>query len=167
MGGNGKRSWAAAVVVVGALLLPAGQALAARAPTVTAQVRASITRAGTAQVRASNTLAGTVLTNGGGYVLLMFPKEGHRLTRCIGIRSCMTDWPPVTTTGPPVAGPGVDPSLLGTIPYRGKLRAVTYAGWPLHTYKFAYSAQSSVMNIGIKQFGGRWYALDPAGQLVR
>ena len=50
-----------------------------------------------------------------------------------------------------------------TIPYAGKLREVTYAGWPLHTYKFAYSAQSSVINIGIKQFGGPWYALAPAG----
>ena|SRR5579875_296870 len=121
----------------------------------------------TAHVRASNTLAGTVLTNGAGYVLLMFPKEGHRLARCIRIRSCMTDWPPVTTTGRPVAGPGIDPRLLGTIPYRGGQRAVTYAGWPLHTYKFAYSPQTSVMNIGIKQFGGPWYALDPAGTVVR
>jgi predicted lipoprotein with Yx(FWY)xxD motif len=130
-------------------------------------VASSVAQAGTAHIKAGDTLAGTVITNGAGYVLLMFPKEGHQLTRCIQIKSCMSDWPPVTTTGRPVAGPGIDPKLLGTIPYRGKQRAVTYAGWPLHSYRFAYSAQTSVMNIGIKQFGGNWYALAPGGELVK
>ena len=123
--------------------------------------------AGAVRIRASSTLAGTVLTNGAGYVLMMFPKEGHSLARCLEARPCMSDWPPLTTTARPVAGPGVDPGLLGTIRYRGGLREVTYAGWPLHTYKFAYSAQSSVMNIGIRQFGGNWYALTPTGKVVK
>jgi hypothetical protein len=43
---------------------------------------------------------------------------------------------------------------------------VTYAGWPLHAYRFAYDAQNSVMNIGIRQFGGQWDALGPAGQFI-
>lgn len=152
MAGNVKRRWAGitAAAVLVALVLPTAEALA-----------------GTARIKAGSTLAGTVLTNGAGYVLLMFPKEGHRLTDCIRVKPCMTDWPPVTTIGRPVAGPGIDGSLLGTIPYRGTLRAVTYDGWPLHTYKFAYSAETSVINIGIKQFGGHWYALDPAGKVVR
>ena len=56
------------------------------------------------------------------------------------------------------------PSCWARSRTRGKLREVTYAGWPLHSYKFAYSAQASVINIGIKQFGGQWYALEPGGQ---
>lgn len=149
-GGWSKRTWAAILAAAClSLVVPAAA------------------QAGTARIKASDTLAGTVITNGAGYVLLMFPKEGHQLTLCIRIKSCMTDWPPVTTTGRPVAGPGINPELLGTIPYRGRQRAVTYAGWPLHAYKFAYSAQASVINIGIKQFGGQWYALDPAGNVVR
>jgi len=123
-------------------------------------------QAGTAHIKLSNTLAGQMLTNGRGDVLMMFPREENSLKLCIRIKSCMTDWPPVTTTGRPVAGPGVDVNLLGTTPYKGKLKAVTYAGWPLHTYRFAYSAQTSVINIGIKQFGGQWDALGPAGQLI-
>ncbi len=123
-------------------------------------------QAGTAHIKISSTLAGQVLTNGRGYVLMMFPREENSLKLCIRIKSCMTDWPPVTTTGRPVAGPGVDVNLLATTPYKGKLKAVTYAGWPLHTYKFAYSAQTSVIDIGIKQFGGQWDALGPAGQLI-
>lgn len=117
-------------------------------------------------VKVSNTLAGSVLTNSRGYVLMMFPKGGHKLTLCLETKACVVDWPPVTTVRKPVAGPGLDPKLLGTIPYKGKLREVTYGGWPLHTYKFAYSAQSSVMNIGIKQFGGPWYTLDANAKIV-
>jgi predicted lipoprotein with Yx(FWY)xxD motif len=148
-GGRTKRIWTGIVAALVALLLPAG-----------------VAAAGVAHIKISNTLAGAVLTNRAGYVLMMFPREENSLALCIRIKSCMSDWPPVTTTGRPVAGPGVDVNLLGTTPYRGKLRAVTYAGWPLHTYRFAYSAQSSVVNIGIKQFGGQWDALGPAGQFI-
>ena len=148
-GGRTKSIRAGLVAGLVALLLPIG-----------------VADAGTAHIKIGNTPAGQVLTNGDGYVLMMFPREENSLKLCIRIRSCMTDWPPVTTTGRPLAGPGVDVNLLGTIPYRGKLLAVTYAGWPLHTYRFAYSAQSSVINIGIRQFGDQWDALGPAGQLI-
>lgn len=146
---NGRSIWAGIVAALVALLLPAAAA-----------------GAGRAHIRIGNTLVGQVLTNGAGYVLLMFPREENSLTVCIRIKSCMSDWPPVTTTGPPIAGRGVDRNLLGTEPYRGKLLEVTYAGWPLHTYRFAYSAQNSILNIGIRQFGDQWDALDPAGGFV-
>jgi hypothetical protein len=148
-GGRTKSILAGTVAALVALLLPAAAA-----------------QAGTAHIKISNTPAGQVLTNGAGYVLMMFPREENSLKLCIQIRSCMSDWPPVTTTGRPLVGPGVDTNLLGTMPYKGKLLAVTYAGWPLHTYRFAYSAQSSVINIGIRQFGDQWDALGPAGQLI-
>ena len=148
-GGRTKSIRAGVVAALAALLLPAG-----------------VADAGTAHIRLGNTPVGQVLTNGAGYVLMMFPREENSLALCIRISSCMSDWPPVTTTGRPVAGPGVDLNLLGTSPYRGKLRVVTYAGWPLHTYRFAYSAENSVMNIGIRQFGDRWDALGPAGQFI-
>jgi hypothetical protein len=144
-----RSSWAGFLAVPVALLMSAG-----------------VAQAGRAYIRASHTLAGQVLTDRAGYVLMMFPREENSLKLCIRIPSCMSDWPPVTTTGPPIAGPGIDVNLLGAEPYRGKLLAVTYAGWPLHTYRFAYSAQNSVMNIGIRQFGDQWDALDPAGGFI-
>jgi predicted lipoprotein with Yx(FWY)xxD motif len=150
MAGARTRSiWAGIVAVPVALFLSAG-----------------VAHAGRAYIRAGNTLGGRVLTDRAGYVLMMFPREEHSLKLCIRIPSCMSDWPPVTTTGPPIAGPGIDANLLGAEPYRGKLLAVTYAGWPLHTYRFDYSAQNSVMNIGIRQFGDQWDALDPAGGFI-
>lgn len=127
---------------------------------------AGVAHAGRAYIRASRTLLGPVLTDRAGYVLMMFQPELNSLKACIRRPECMTDWPPVTTTGPPIAGPGLDPNLIGTEPYRGKLLAVTYAGWPLHTYRFAYSPRNSVLNVGITQFGGQWDALGPAGEFI-
>jgi predicted lipoprotein with Yx(FWY)xxD motif len=123
--------------------------------------------AGAATIKISHTLAGDLITDGRGYVLFMFPREENSLALCMRISECMTDWPPVTTVGRPTAGPGVDVNLLGTMPYRGRLQAVTYAGWPLHTYRFARSARSSVLDIGVIQFGGPWWALGPAGQFLQ
>jgi predicted lipoprotein with Yx(FWY)xxD motif len=126
-----------------------------------------VAQAGVARIKVSNTLAGSLVTNARGYVLFMSPRDGHAIARCEQTSTCLTDWPLVTTTGRPVAGPGIDPKLLGTIPYKGRLREVTYAGWPLHTYRFSYAAQSSVINIGVKQFGGPWYAVAASGRVVK
>ena len=119
-----------------------------------------------AYVAIGNTLAGPLIVNNRGYVLFTFTKNRRKQNRCVQIKGCMIDWPPVTTIGKPIAGPGINPSLLGSIPYKGKLRQVTYAGYPLDTYKFAASAESSVTNIGIKQFGGPWDAVTAAGKTV-
>jgi predicted lipoprotein with Yx(FWY)xxD motif len=126
-----------------------------------------VAQAGVATIKVSNTLAGPVITDARGYVLFIFSKGGHSVARCEKIKTCAVDWPAVTTSGKPVAGAGLDTKLLKTIPYAGKLREVTYAGWPLHSYKFVYNVQSSVINIGIKQFGGPWYALAPTGMIIK
>src|ERR1700761_4893296 len=48
-------------------------------------------------------------------------------------------WPALLTDGAPVAGPGVDPGLLGTVsrtdlPGLATVQQVTYAGWPLYRF---------------------------------
>jgi hypothetical protein len=71
----------------------------------------------------------------------------------------------VTTSGRPVAGPGVKRSLLGTIKL-GRKTQVTYAGHPLYTYVAdTHPAQTSYVNI--LQFNGRWPALNAAGKEVK
>jgi predicted lipoprotein with Yx(FWY)xxD motif len=55
---------------------------------------------------------------------------------CTGSETDPTaDWPAFTTEGPPVAGPGVNPFLLGAV-FRTDLDAfqVTYAGHPLYLF---------------------------------
>lgn len=44
------------------------------------------------------------------------------------------DWPALTTAGAPVAGPGVDQNLLGTVDRRGIGKQVTYGGHPLYLF---------------------------------
>ena len=44
------------------------------------------------------------------------------------------DWPALTTTGPPVAGPGVNRKLLGTVYRPGIGDQVTYGGHPLYLF---------------------------------
>ena len=48
-------------------------------------------------------------------------------------------WPALLTQGAPIAGPGVNPRLLGTVtrtdlPGLGSAQQVTYAGWPLYRF---------------------------------
>lgn len=54
---------------------------------------------------------------------------------CTGAEGGQSEWPAVTTTGTPVAGPGVKESLLGMV-FRSDLGAdqVTYAGHPLYLF---------------------------------
>ena len=48
-------------------------------------------------------------------------------------------WPALLTHGAPIAGPGVNPTLLGTVtrddmPFGGSVQQVTYAGQPLYRF---------------------------------
>jgi predicted lipoprotein with Yx(FWY)xxD motif len=107
-----------------------------------------------------------LLVNKSGRTIYMFTRDRRRKDKCRKIKGCERDWPAVTTTGKPVAGPGVKKSLLGTIPYKGKLRELTYKGYPLHTYRFDTS-NGSVINIGNRQYGGGWYALNARGGQIK
>jgi predicted lipoprotein with Yx(FWY)xxD motif len=121
-------------------------------------------------VRVAHTDVGRLVVTGSGYTVYMFARDKRGKDECLKIKGCEKDWPAVTTKGKPVAGPGIKKSLLGSIPYlgkhKGKLREVTYKGHPLHTYRFDTS-KGSVINIGNRQFGGAWYALNPSGGVVK
>ncbi|MGH3262382.1 MAG: hypothetical protein ACRDNS_10325 [Trebonia sp.] len=119
-----------------------------------------------ATVRIAQTVAGPLLVDRAGFTVFMFTRDRRRNDRCARIRHCLTDWPAVTTTSKPVAGPGVKRSLLGTIGFHGKVREVTYAGYPLHTYKFDFG-KGSTMAIGNTQFGGSWFGLTAVGKLLK
>jgi predicted lipoprotein with Yx(FWY)xxD motif len=117
-------------------------------------------------VKIVETAVGPLLADGSGDTVYMFARDKPRKDVCRTIKKCEKDWPAVTATGTPVAGPGVKKSLLGSIPYQGKLREVTYKGHPLHTYRFDAS-KGSVINIGNRQYGGAWYALNAKGGVVK
>jgi predicted lipoprotein with Yx(FWY)xxD motif len=65
--------------------------------------------------------------------------DGYHPFTCTGPESDFAgsetdDWPALTATGAPVAGPGVNPKLLGTVDRPGIGHQVTYGGHPLYLF---------------------------------
>jgi predicted lipoprotein with Yx(FWY)xxD motif len=120
---------------------------------------------GGTKVNLGSTHDGKILVDSRGFTLYAFTKDANKRDNCVHIKSCTAIWPPLTTTGNPVAGPGLKASLLGTIPYKGSLEQVTYAGHPLYTYK-SDDGPGNTEYIDELQSGGRWPALNAAGHEV-
>lgn len=67
----------------------------------------------------------------------VYTSSNHSARACQ--RTCALIWPPVLTSGRPVAGPGVDRHALGVITRPDGTRQVTYQGKPLYLFiKDAY-----------------------------
>ena len=74
---------------------------------------------------------------------------------------CAEAWPPVLTTGEPVAHGEVDQALLGTTKRKdGKLQ-VTYNGHPL--YYYAHEGPNEVKCHNVATHGGLWWVIQPDG----
>jgi predicted lipoprotein with Yx(FWY)xxD motif len=69
-----------------------------------------------------------------------FPQDGTMAESCTGPESAAVnssnsvDWPAFTTTGKPLAGPGVKQKLLGSVYRPGIGYQVTYGGHPLYLF---------------------------------
>jgi len=78
------------------------------------------------------TSLGKVLATSKGRTLYLYTADGKNKSKCTG--SCAAAWPPLLTKGKPVAGTGVNKSLLGTAKRSGGKVQVTYNRHPLYTY---------------------------------
>lgn len=114
-------------------------------------------------VTVRTTSLGKVLADGQGRTLYLLTADKGTTSSCTG--GCVAVWPPATTSGAPVAGPGVTAGLLGTTTRPGGGREVTYNAHPLYRYS-GDSAAGDVTGEGITSFGGTWYVLSPAGSVV-
>ena len=80
-------------------------------------------------------------------------------------------WPALLTEGAPIAGPGVNPRLLGTVtrtdlPGLGAVQQVTYAGWPLYRFfrdEVPGETEGANLNDPVVTPAGIWYLLNPRG----
>jgi predicted lipoprotein with Yx(FWY)xxD motif len=114
-----------------------------------------------AVVKTHKTSLGVILVDTRGRTLYMFTKDKRNKSSCSG--QCATFWPPLTTRGKPVAGPGAKASLLGTTKRSDGHMQVTYEGHPL--YRFAQDAKAGQTNgEGLNAFGAKWYAVSPSGR---
>jgi predicted lipoprotein with Yx(FWY)xxD motif len=92
--------------------------------------------------------------------LYLFTKDSPGTTTCYG--NCATAWPPLLTTGKPVAGNGVDVSKFGTITRTDGTTQVTYNGWPLYYYVKDHQPGDTTGQ-GV---GSVWYLVSPTGDKV-
>ena len=80
-------------------------------------------------------------------------------------------WPALLTQGAPIAGPGVNPRLLGTVtrtdlPGLGAVQQVTYAGWPLYRFfrdETPGETEGANLNDPVTTPAGIWYLRNPRG----
>ena len=106
---------------------------------------------------------GTYLVDGAGRALYILEGERGGVTRCTP--DCLAVWPPLHPAGPPVAGAGVDPARLATVPMHGRPH-VTYAGWPLYYY-VRDRAPGDTTGQHVTDRWGTWHLMSPSGQPIR
>jgi predicted lipoprotein with Yx(FWY)xxD motif len=147
------------MVTAGALACAVGTAAIA-----SAQGAVSAHTSSTAKVELRHTSLGSILTTSSGLTLYMFTHDHGSENSCVKIHECAKSWPALDSSGTPLAGPGVQRSLLSTIRVAGA-KQVTYAGHALYT--FSEDMPGSTGYVGVKEFGGNWYALSAAGHEVK
>src|SRR5919204_3310782 len=115
------------------------------------------------QIAAKQTKLGKILVDEEGHALYLFEADKSTQSTCNG--TCAKAWPPVTTSGKPVAGTGAEASKLGPSSRTDGKTQVTYAGHPL--YYFAEDSKpGDIKGQGAKAFGAEWYVVGPNGSKV-
>ena len=143
---------------------------------------------GPATVSAASTSFGRVLVVGSGpnagcSLYLLTSDQLHALTGApyacsdnqnVRGKPCDTVlWPALLTNGAPIAGPGVNPRLLGTVtrtdlglPGVSSVQQVTYAGQPLYRFfrdETPGETEGANLNDPVTTPAGIWYLLNPRG----
>ena len=132
--------------------------------TSTASGSPSASAVATASVSvASNAKLGQILVDGNGRTLYLFQADKGSSSTCYG--ACATYWPPLLTGGAPVAGAGVNATLLGTTKRNDGTTEVTYAGHPLY-YVVTDHNPGDATGQDVNNFGAPWYVLGPDGNKV-
>jgi predicted lipoprotein with Yx(FWY)xxD motif len=146
------------------LFLAVALASAASAATVaSAQSNLPAARSSaTATVQLRHTSLGSILVNSSGRTLYEFTRDHGNKNSCAAISGCSSVWPSLKASGRPTAGSGVKASLLSTT----SGHQVTYAGHPLYTYT-GDSGPGETSYVGVKAFGGTWYAINASGGTVK
>jgi predicted lipoprotein with Yx(FWY)xxD motif len=112
---------------------------------------------GGALVTSKKTSLGTAITNSKGYTLYLFTADKGSTSNCYG--QCASYWPPLLTTGKPVAAGGVNASLLGTTKRKGGTLQVTFKGHPLYTY----AGDKKPGQTAGEGFEKKWWAVTTSG----
>jgi predicted lipoprotein with Yx(FWY)xxD motif len=116
-----------------------------------------------ATVDLRSTALGQILVDGSGRSLYLFEADKAGMSSCYG--DCASVWPPLLTSGAPVAGSGLNQSLLGTTTRKDGSVEVVYNGHPLY-YFVSDKRAGDTTGQAITSFGADWYVLSAAGSGV-
>jgi predicted lipoprotein with Yx(FWY)xxD motif len=103
---------------------------------------------------------GEMLYDAGDQAIYVFERDSAGKSNCYG--ECADAWPPVLTSGAPVAGEGVEEGLLGTTEREDGGTQVTYGGRPLYFY--AHEAPGEVRCHNVDLNGGFWWVVGADGE---
>jgi predicted lipoprotein with Yx(FWY)xxD motif len=117
---------------------------------------------GKATISVAKSKLGSILVDSQGDTVYLFEKDTGPKSTCSG--ECATVWPPVTSSGTPTAGSGVDAAKLKTVDSNGKSQVV-YNGHPLYTFE-GDSSPGDTTGQGNTTFGAGWFVLSPAGDKI-
>ena len=143
----------ATVIAVGAIALAA----------ITSALALASSSGGGTLVRIADTHLGRILVDSRGITLYDFVADKGSTSVCYG--ACAALWPPMITSGSPIAGRGAKASLLGTTRRSDGKLEVTYGGHPLY-YFVSDRHPGQTTGQGVNQFGGAWWVLSPAGREI-
>jgi predicted lipoprotein with Yx(FWY)xxD motif len=116
-----------------------------------------------ASVGVTQSKLGRILVDGRGRTLYLFGKDKNGRSACSG--ACATYWPPLISTGKPLAKSGARASLLGRTKRKDGRWQVTYNRHPLYTFALD-TKKGQTKGEGLDDFGGEWDAVSPAGRKV-
>ena len=149
--------------VVIAMAATTAVALGATYTTTGPSVPATHAASAGAKVAVANTALGRVLVDGRGRTLYLFEKDKRGKSTCSG--KCAGFWPPLITSGKPLATAGAKASLLGTTKRPDGRLQVTYNHHPLYTFvKDTRKGQTNGEELDV--FGAEWYAVSSAGAKI-
>ena len=165
------KNWMAAAACAAGIALAATACSSGSSSTGTAAPAASSATAQPSSAASSMTIGlasvsgidGKFLAGSQGRTMYLFEADKSGASTCTG--ACAATWPPVTTAGTPMAGSGVEQSLLGTTKRSDGTEQVTYNGHPLY-YFAADTGAGMAKGQGSKEFGAGWYVVDAKGSKV-
>src|SRR6185436_20218019 len=138
------------------VISPAGEMVETTAAATEAPAAAG---GATVNVGQNDTL-GSFLVDDKGMTLYLFTKDSPNTSVCYD--KCATAWPPLLTTGDPVAGEGADASMLGTTKRTDGSIQVTYNGWPLYYYE----KDKAAGDVTGQDVGDVWFVVSAEGDKV-
>jgi predicted lipoprotein with Yx(FWY)xxD motif len=106
-------------------------------------------------VTTARTGLGQTLVDGRGRTLYLFEADTGKASTCYG--ACASAWP--QTTGAASA------ALVGTVGRTDGTRQLSYNHHPLYYYA-GDAAPGDTTGQALRQFGAKWYVLDPSGAKI-